>query len=250
MKFDEMGRLSSSRSDTARGAAKILQTEPSFLKVTSKWLTRSQVVKPRGKKKSKSKTKKISTRKNRVMKKAEREIVFCNGVDDNNHFESLCLILKEGGSHAAERYLTLETINSQSWNIPTISAYVDWNRYFTSNPSKHFESIEREFDVTNYKKSIGITKASFDKHLGLVVISPENGIKAALTHALSPYCEATFSEFDLNFFEGDKAALKRWAGHTLFWLFTTLRPPHPVGGIYPELVQSMMVDFTVVRGKK
>ncbi len=173
-----------------------------------------------------------------------REVTFCNGIDEQNHFESLCMILKDEGKHVAERYLMPSTVHRKYPGVKPVSSFVNWHQYFRSDLRSTENDFEEHFDSAGYEKSIGYSDINFDEYLAVTVLDKTSGVAAALAHGLSPYCEATFSSFEGGFFEGDPATVKRWGKSKLFWLFTTLRPPHPVNGRYPELLESMVVDFS------
>lgn len=191
-----------------------------------------------------SKSKNLSDVVERWITTPTREVTFCNGVDEQNHFESLCIILKDEGRHVAERYLKPNTVQRDYPTIQPASSFVNWNKYFNAAPNSSERNIDEQFDALRYEESIGFSDDDFDELLALTVLNNTSGIAAALAHGLSPYCEATFSALDAGFFEGDAATIKRWGKNKLFWLFTTIRPPHPIDGKFPEFLESLVVDFS------
>lgn len=175
----------------------------------------------------------------------DREITICNGVDGFNHFESLCLVLKHNGKHIAERYLSLTTITQQRVELPRVSSFVNWNGYFQSNPTLNPDHILPHFNRAGFYEAVKRESRITSKHLGVDVINFNLGMRIALAFGLSPYCEATISGFNHSYFEEDKAALKTWGKKQLLWLFTSLRPPHPVAGQYPEVVESCVINLSL-----
>jgi hypothetical protein len=212
MKFDEVGKVTGITRRRALEAQKVLDRAKDIADLAKLWVSNS-----------------------------DRELTLCNGVDDGEHFESLCIVLREDGKHVAERYISLARIERESWGIVPASRFVNWYNYHHAIESSGPQHIADFLDLGSYKEALGIEP--IDPLLGTPVLNRSSAQRVAISHGVSPYSEATFSLLTPEFFEGDKTMLRRWGKRSLLWLFTTLRSPFKVSGIHPGILDSFVSDI-------